>query len=202
MNIPTSIRDLGIGILIGLLLGGTAMYFIRDCKTEEVEVPVRIEVPVPIIVKEFDTIYIPKPIRTIQLDTVYLDKWNEIKNDSIRRDSLFREAIKIKEYNERIEDDTIKIDLYAKVRGDLLEYQVGYETKPYTIPLDTTITVPVPRQAEWYVGGELILPNEKSLMEPSVKPEVGFKTRNEKFMFDLGHDFVNKYSTVGIKINL
>lgn len=194
----------GIGLIVGLLLGGIGMYFIRDCKEEIVEVPIRVEVPVPVIDKEFDTIYLPAPISKPNklIDSTYYKKWQEAKQDSIKRDSLFRKAIEINEYNERIEDDTIKIDLYAKVRGEMLGYQVGYETKPYTIPLDTTLAIPVPRQAEWYVGGELILPDEKSLMQPSVKPEIGFKTRNEKFMFDGGHDFVNKFTTVGIKINL
>lgn len=150
-------------ILIAVLL---YMYFFHP-NTEEVEVPVEIEVPVPVVEKVFDTIYKPKPVPYIvkgdtveKIDSTFYNKYVALQ-DSIKKDSLFREAIKIQEYKPFFEDDTIRIDVYAKVRGELLENGISYKTKPRTIKLDTTLTVPIPTKAKLYVGGGARLPYGK-----------------------------------------
>lgn len=147
-------------VLIAVLL---YMYFFHP-KTEEVEIPVKVEVPVPVVEKIFDTIYKPKPVPYIvkgdtveRIDSTFYKKYLALQ-DSIKKDSLFREAIKIQEYKPFFEDDTIRIDVYAKVRGELLEKAISYKTKPRTITLDTTLTVPIPTRSKLFVGGGVRLP--------------------------------------------
>lgn len=147
-----------LGVIVAILL---YLYFF-DPKIEEVKVPVEIEVPVPVVEKVFDTIYKPKPIyipgkTKIQIDSTYYERYLSLQ-DSIQKDSLFKEAIKIQEYKPTFEDDTIKIDVYAKVRGELLESGIRYKTKPRTIKLDTTILVPIPTRAKLFGGAGIRMP--------------------------------------------
>lgn len=149
-------------IVVGIVFA--ALYFFNP-KKEIVKVPVTIEVEVPKIVKEFDTIYKPKPIYitkgsdTIkEIDSTYYNKYIALQNDSIKQDSLFKKAIAINTYKEKIEDDTLKIDLTMKLRGKLLNYQVGYEIKPRTVKVDTTLNIPIPTKAKLFVGGGVRMP--------------------------------------------
>ena len=127
------------------------IYFAHP-NVKEVEVPVEVVVEVPVVEKVFDTVYQPKPIYINseikkEIDSTYYKKYKEL-NDSIKKDSLFRRSIEIKTYEEKIEDDTISINLNMKVRGDLLNYQVGYKTKPRDIKLDTVVKIPLAPKAK------------------------------------------------------
>lgn len=191
--------------LIGVGIGLIAMFLIlKSCENdpEVIKVPVKIEVPVPVIEKEFDTIEKPVPIYVdgpTVIDSTFYKEYKELK-DQRKKDSLFREAITIKEYRETIEDDTIKIDLYAKVRGDLLKYQLGYETKPYTIPLDTTLKVAIPKKAEFYGGPLINVSPDNDRVDTGAGAQLLLVNKRHTAAYNVGYDFINKQATFGALI--
>lgn len=189
-----------IKYFIPFLCGAIIMYFLKGKEIIEVEVPVRVEVKVPVIKKEFDTVYKPYPIYNVvrEIDsTIYKKYMREL--DSIKRDEIFKGVVSIKEYNEKVENDTLTLSLFARVRGDLLSYRLGVETKPYTIPLDTVIRVKVPQYSEFYGGASLVMPHgENNVLSPSLVPEVLYINKKHTFGYKLGHDFINEYTTFGI----
>ena len=192
-------KNIILSFIIGVIIGALGMYLLKKPEIKEVKVPIKIEVPVPIINKEYDTIYLPSPIKK-EIDSNYYNKYKSIQKDSIKLDSLIKNLIEIKEYHELIEDDTIKINLYTKTRGDLLKYQIGYETKPYNIPLDTTIYVKIPQKPEFYIGAS-INTNIKPLFNNSnfyINGAYINKKHNKLFLG--GYDIINKQINTGILI--
>jgi len=124
------------------------IFFLLQCEGEKeiIEVPVRIEVPVPGIAGKTDTIYIPKPVR-VEVPEKGMDKLLDAYSatqDSLERLKMFVDAITVREYSNTFEDDTIKIDTWSKVRGELLAQSNEYFIKPRTIQLDTVIEIQKP----------------------------------------------------------
>lgn len=186
-------------------LGIVATLLFKQCNKEPeiIEVPIKIEVPVPVIEKVFDTVYYPVSVPSKsgnkKIDSTYIKKWESLKNDSIAREILFKKAIEIKEYRERVEDDTITINLALKVRGDLLNYQVDYKTKPRNIILDTVIKIPNPSVHKIFLGGEVVLPSVSGpSFTPSVAPGVIFIPKDNKHVYKVSYDFINKTVTGGL----
>ena len=100
---------LGVGILLGILL----MYFIQKPSIIKIPYKVNIEVPVPVIKKEFDTIREPYPVYikgevTKEIDSIFYNKWLKLK-DSISKDKAYKDAITINEYNTKFEDDILTL---------------------------------------------------------------------------------------------
>lgn len=99
--------------------GTTGDVEIEEVKTDTVEVIKYL--PGKVITKE-----------EIVVDSTYKAAYEQAvkDNDSLKAKNLFLESIQIKEYNEvAIDNDTIKIDLYAKTRGSLLAYKIDYDIK-------------------------------------------------------------------------
>lgn len=156
---------------------------------DTIEIPIIIEVPIPVVEVEFDTIKDPYPIYipgTVKIDSTYYNKYISLR-DSISRDSLFKEAIAIREYREVFEDDTIKIDVYSNVQGFLKKQQVSYKTKPRSITVDTTITVKTKYQTKFGAGIEVGIPtNNATGNSIVVKPKILLDTK--RFIYDLSWD--------------
>lgn len=194
-------RNLVIGFIIGFLLGGLGMYFIMKGEIKEIEVPIKIEVPVPVIEKQFDTIKLPAEIIKLPgetiIDSTYFTKYQELKTQ-MEKDSVFKDAITIREYRPFVEDDTIRIDIYSKVRGTLLENQISYKTKPYNISLDTTVTVQVPQKGAFYVGGSILYPYRESELKPSLKGAINHLNKKHNKIYNLQIDPLNETIEVGI----
>ena len=176
---------------------------IVQCSKEPdtIEVPIIIEVPIPVVEVEFDTIKDPYPIYVpgkTRIDSTYYEKYITLK-DSIARDSLFKDAITIREYREIFEDDTIKIDVYSNVQGFLKKQQVSYKTKPRNIKLDTTITVNSKYQPQIGIGMEIGFPTDMSIGEGVVlKPKVLLDTK--KMIYELSWDTEKRvWAGVGFK---
>lgn len=134
-----------------------AFIIFKQCSDdpETIEVPIKIEVPVPVVEHHFDTIKEPYPVYITDqvIDSTYYALYIKIK-DSIQKDSLFKDAITLREYNE-IFDDTIQtINIYSKVQGFLREQTASYKTKPRTIQLDTVLSLPIPYKARFGSGVE------------------------------------------------
>ena len=181
-------------VLIGILIAIIIFLSFKACKKptiETVEVPIRVEVEVPVVVKEFDTILEPIPVKVVgetKIDSTYYYKYLEAKSMLIK-DSLFKEAITIREYKETVEDDTIKIDVYSKVRGSLIQQQIGYETKPRSIILDTIMDVPVKYKSKLGAGFEIGVPTGAQLdinQAVIVKANAMFDTN--KIIYSVGYD--------------
>lgn len=188
--------------LLAFAAGCLAMFLLLREEKTDVEVPINFDIETPEITKETDTVFLPRPIRvpgpkqTI-IDSTYYDEYVKLK-DSIARDSLFKEAITINTYNERIEDDTLKIDLYMKTRGTLLEYQAGYTVKPQTITIDTTLTVPIPTKSKFFVGGEVVLPQPGQDFNASIKPGIMMVNKKSSKIYKVSYDPINKVYEGGI----
>jgi len=130
--------------------------FLLNCQGEKdiIKVPVRIEVPIPGVEGKTDTIYVPKPILVEapkETDT-HLEAYLATK-DSLERLRLYLDAITIREYRNEFEDDTIKIDTWSRVRGELLAQSNEYYIKPRTIAFDTVIDVQIPQFNELFLYG-------------------------------------------------
>jgi len=130
--------------------------FLVNCQGEKdiIKVPVRIEVPIPGIEGRTDTIYVPKPILVEvpkETDT-HLEAYLATK-DSLERLRLYLDAITVREYRNEFEDDTIRINTWSRVRGELLAQSNEYFIKPRTIVFDTVIDVQIPRYNQFYLAG-------------------------------------------------
>ena len=190
-------RNLIIGGIIGFILGCVGTYFFMKGEIVYVDVPVTVEVPIPVVKVETDTVYLPSPIpptnNTPVIDSTYYKKYLSLMGDKVQQDSLFKAAIRINEYRERIEDDTLIIDFYGKSRGELLEYQVGYETKPREIIIDTTLKIPIPLKGAIYYGGGLNLPTQTGSTELlTVEAGLMFLPKKKNRLYGVSYDFMNK----------
>ncbi|MGK2864905.1 MAG: hypothetical protein ACSLE0_23435 [Chitinophagaceae bacterium] len=193
-----------IKVVSGIIIGGLIMFFLLREEKEIVDVPIDIDFTTPQIVKETDTVYYPSPVYVKgekEIDSTYYAEYLKLK-DSILKDEAYKEAITINTYNEVIEDDTLKIDLYAKTRGKLLEYQIGYKVKPQTYHIDTTVTVAVPRKTRFFVGGQIVLPTSNIIKSTSFAPEVMMVNKKATKAYKVGYDIVNKSVIGGIYFRL
>lgn len=185
-----------ITLSIGLLLGVLLMYFIQKPTIKKVPVRVEIEVPVPVVENDFDSIPNPEPIIKYikgdiikEIDSIYYEKWLSLK-DSIAKDKAFKDAITIREYNTKFEDDILTLNIYSKTRGTLLEIKPDYKTKPRTIALDTTLMIPIPKYNQFYGGIELGVPViQIPSLEPSILGKANFiwQTKKDK-LFNISID--------------
>jgi len=183
--------------IVGFILGCVGTYFFMKGEIVYVDVPVTIEVPIPVVKVERDTVYLPTPLPPANsspvIDSTYYKKYLDLMGDKVRQDSLFKAAIRINEYRERIEDDTLIIDFYTKNRGELLEYQIGYETKPRNIIIDTTLKIPIPLKGAIYYGGGLNLPTQSGSTELlTVEAGLMFLPKKKNRMYGVSYDFMNK----------
>lgn len=168
-------------IIIGF--GFMLLYFFNP-KIEEIEVPIKIEVPVPVIENQFDTIKDPYPvyIKETKIDSLYYNKYTSLKSKQ-EKDSLFKESIKLNEYNVKFENDTVIINVFSKVRGKLLEQTSKIKTKPYTIPLDTVLKIKVPTKAKLFYGGGVRIPlNNPFNILPNPYGGIYLKTKSDNII--------------------
>jgi hypothetical protein len=172
---------------IVLLIG--FVFLIRQCGDELVTdyVVLDTEVLVPSVNKQFDTIYEPKPypVKVVEIDSTYYRKYIQLK-DSVAKDSMFKKAIEIKEYNEKFEDTLQIIDVYSKTRGDLLEQTVKYTTKPYYIAVKDSVEI----KEKWSLslGTEVGIPTVPTLnAAPILKANIVIKNRRDN-TFSISYD--------------
>jgi len=145
--------------VIGLLIGGIIIFFLKKEQTRVIEVPVRIEVEVPVIEHVFDTVYEPyEVIKEVEVRDEELIAEYEKANDSLK-EALFNSAVTVREYKEVFEDSSITITVDAKVTGTLNSLIAEYKTKPRIVVVDTTLSVEVPDYSRSItVYGELGVP--------------------------------------------
>jgi hypothetical protein len=113
----------------------------------------------------------------IVVDSTYKAAYEQAikEKDSVEARNLFLEAIEIKEYNEvAIDNDTIKVDLYAKTRGQLLAYRVDYNIKEQTFTYTPEVVHVRPRLTG-LIGVEAIFPSNGRIGDPGIKIDLGFQ---------------------------
>lgn len=94
---------------------------------------------------------------TVEVDKGYKEKY-ELAKDSIERLNLYLMAIKIRDYKGVIVDnEDIKIEGEASVRGSLLDYKVDYTLKEKTITYKPVVITKLPKLSAG-VGLEVGLP--------------------------------------------
>tara|TARA_R110000796_G_scaffold236214_1_gene355463 strand:+ start:33350 stop:33958 length:609 start_codon:yes stop_codon:yes gene_type:complete len=191
-------------VIIGLSIA-CAILFIRGCKDVEtitIETDVYIEVPVPVVEKVFDTIREPYPVY-VKSDTVRLTKYINA-SDSLQQ-SMYEEAVTIREYNEKFEDDYIVGNVYSKTTGTLDAQSFEYKTKPRTVIVDTTITqeIKVPYKNKLFIGGELGMPLQKydevneSIIRNNLKARVNFGLDTKNIIYNTAIDS-DRYLWLGV----
>jgi hypothetical protein len=80
----------------------------------------------------YDTVYLPSEERIV-VDSTFKAKYEQAEkdNDSLKKRTLFLEAIKINKYEKLLVDnDTVRIKGYVTTRGELLDYSVDYRIEP------------------------------------------------------------------------
>ena len=155
------------------------MYLLKQCNTEIIEVPVKVEYEVPVIVKEFDTVYKPQPVPYLvkEVDTTLIEEYKKA-NDSLKNE-LFRSAVSVNKYKETFEDSLQTITVDAEVTGKLNSMSVKYETKPKTIEISTKVPVKVPKnKISLSIYGETGLPT--NLNQPNVVFKSGIDYTSKK----------------------
>lgn len=172
-----------IGFVIGLLIGGIGMYFLKKCDTEPVEVPIYIEIPIPVKDSLFDPIDDPKPLPS----KPKMNPINKALKDQLAKVTSERDSLKVlkdfavkRVYEETVEDSIQTITARVETTGTMDKIQLGYVQKPRTIKYKDTLTVDLPKSLEravnLYIEGGV--PFENNV-------DVGFK-------YKLGVDIVNK----------
>lgn len=142
------LRDILLVILIGLVV----WQFIDSGKDKTEPQPIQVVIPGSSGSSGVQTIesvktvpvYIPGQGQII-VDESYKRLYEEAK-DSLERANLYLAAIKINKYDTTvINNDTIRLDFYAKTRGSLLEYKVDYNIKPQVFEYTPETLIKRPR---------------------------------------------------------
>lgn len=171
-----------IGFIIGVLIGAIGMYFLKKCDKIPIDVPIKIDVPIPPIVDSFPPIVYPKPIKIPVTNPINKELQKELDKVKSERDSLkvYKEFVVKRVYKEKFEDSIQTIIVDAETTGTLDLLGVKYETKPRTIKVDTVVPIKLPKQLDrainLYIEGGIPLGNQ-------VKADFNYK---------LGIDIVNK----------
>lgn len=187
------VRDILLVILSALMVW---QIFFNE-KEEKPPEPITITIPEKTGTSGLQTIervqqvpvYIPQYKEPVQVDSYYKKLYEESK-DSIERMNLYLQAIKINDYDSTIVDnDTIKIDAFAKTRGSLLEYKVDYKIKPDAFTYTPQIDYRRPRLSAGFgvEGGIPTRPETNFLL----KGNLYFENRKGNG-FSLGYDTDNR----------
>ena len=141
--------------------------------------------------------YLPGKVvekKEIVVDSIYKSRYETAlqENDSLKAKNLFLEAIQIKEYNEvAINNDSIKIDIYAKTRGSLISYKVDYDIKSQEFTYTPEVVRVRPRFTV-LTGVELMMPglvgsSQVEYVAPSIKFDI-YVQREKGHMWGVGVD--------------
>jgi hypothetical protein len=140
-----------------------------------------------IVYRDGKTIYTENPINK-QLAEDYLKA-----TDSIKRLKLYLDAIQEKDGTYVYDDKDLKLEIYAKTRGELLELKPKYTIKPMQVKID----VPV-KQTVFAMYGGIELINNSTLSNLTVKADLGIQNKKGT-IFTAGVDTRSNYY-VGTKI--
>lgn len=192
--------------VIGIFFVIFLFTLVKQCNEPKETIPVTVETPaksgsfekptefVPgvakkdsIVYKKGKTIYTENPINK-QLAEDYLKA-----TDSIKRLKLYLDAIQEKDGTYVYDNKDLKLEIYAKTRGELLEIKPKYTIKPSEVKVD----VPV-KQTVLAMYGGIEVGNNASLTNLTVKADVGLQNKRGT-IFTVGADTRSNFY-VGAKI--
>jgi hypothetical protein len=172
-------------IILGLAIALGVMIYLNT-RPEVIPDPITITIPGSSGtsgVVQIDTVEVIKEIKVylpgkkeIVVDNSYKDAYEAAieDNDELAAKNLFLESIRVKEYNEvAIDNDTIKVDLYAKTRGSLLAYRIDYNIKDKEFTYTPEVMHIRPKMTV-LLGLEAILP-PIGPGTPALKLDLGFQ---------------------------
>lgn len=135
-------------------------------------------------------VYLPSTKETVQVDSGWKKKYEQAQ-DSLEKNKLYLEAIKIKKYEKTLVDnDTIQIKGFATTRGSLLDYTVDYRIKPISLSYVPEVVTKRPTLSAGFgvEGGIPTLPNTSFLLKGN------FKLENSKGnSINVGYDTENRF---------
>jgi hypothetical protein len=194
--------------IIGVFFAIYLFTLIKQCSEPKQTIPVTVETPVKngsfekpteiipgvtkkdsIVYKKGKTIYTENPINK-QLAEDYLKA-----TDSIKRLRLYLDAIQEKDGTYVYDNKDLKLEIYTKTRGELLEIKPKYKIKPIDIKVD----VPV-KQTVLAMYGGLELANNTLLNNMTVKVDIGLQNKKGT-IFIIGVDSRSNYY-VGAKVKI
>lgn len=197
-----NIRDIILGVIVILLLwnffGGSKDSPVVPHRT--IEVSEKKGTTDTIVVETIREVKVPVYNNAGIKETIIVDQkykaLYEATKDALEKERLYLEAIQINEYKETIVDnDTIKIDAYAKTRGSLIDFKVDWKVLKDTITYKPEVITKMPKLSV-VLGAELGIPTE--LGDNFVfKADVGLQNKNGD-IFTVGAD-MNKTLYVGYK---
>ena len=192
--------------VIGIFFVIYLFTLVKQCSEPKETIPVKIETPaksgsfekptevIPgapkkdsIVYKKGKTIYTENPINK-QLAEDYLKA-----TDSIKRLKLYLDAIQEKDGTYVYDNKDLKLEVYAKTRGELLEMKPKYTIKPSEVKVD----VPV-KQTVLAMYGGIEVGNNASLTNLTVKADVGLQNKKGT-IFTVGADTRSNFY-VGAKV--
>lgn len=155
----------------------------KDPEVITVEVPVRIEIPIPAKEGKSDTIYLPSPIRENPINKDLEKRLKEAK-DSLSLIKIVKEELKERDYKQKFDDLVQTITVSTKVQGRLLNQSLEYFVKADTITVDTIVPVNIEVPTKIKVFGLLEAGNsiDISKIDPVVKGSVIFKNKTDKLL--------------------
>ena len=176
-----------ICIVLGLLLA-------RECNKEKApEIIVRtVTVKVPEIINHIDTIYKPIPKVIYKTDTIILKKFLSA-SDSLKI-ALYVDATKIREYKEQFKDSTQEVNVFTKVRGEMLAQSLDYKIFERIITHSDTIEIKKKRSL-------YLLPKLGTDFDSKIKASIGLTLidkKNNLFSIDFDTDKVFSFG-MGLK---
>ncbi len=180
-----------LGILWPLLTGVFLVLWLQQCNKEPevIKIPVEKIIKIPEVTTKFDTI-VPEPeIKVVkQIDSSIYKEYLKLK-EGTQKDSAFKEAIAIKEYNVPFEDSLQLTNVYTKTRGEILEQSITTTLKERELVIRDTIRVS--KKGQFNIGGGVGIPLADPLNNrPVIKAELMFINKK-------GNTFSVSYDTQG-----
>lgn len=181
---------------------------VKQCSEDKEKVSATIKIPekTGVFEKATDTIYTEKIKDSIVYTkgkTLYTE--NPINKqlaedylkatDSIKKLQLYLNAIQEKDGTYVYDNNDVKLEIYAKTRGDLLELKPKYTVKPTEAKVD----VPV-KQTVFAMYGGVEVSNNTNLNNFGVKADLGIQNKKGT-IFTVGADTRSNYY-VGVKVKI
>ena len=165
-------------------------------KTETIKVPVTVEIPIPAIKNVLPPVKFPTPKKEKPRPKLVEDFQ---KADSIVKDSLYKDAITERTYEETFKDSVQEVTVKSKVQGKLLKQEVKYHIFPRTVKKDTTLSIDIPKRLE--VLGEVELGTSiDNPLQPLIKAGIHVRP-TKKLGFKASYD-TDKRVWIGTSIKL
>lgn len=165
-----------LAIVLGLLLA-------RECNRDKTPKTITrtVTVKVPEIIRQFDTIYKPIPKVVRETDTIILKEFLSA-SDSLKI-AMYINATKEREYLETFEDSIQKIDVFTKVRGELLSQTASY--KIFERSIRQTDTVRLKGERNFYLLPQVGFNNNAA----QIKSSLSFLYQDRKNrLYTIGYD--------------